>query len=114
MAPPHLKNFLLMCDKGELAHKPAQLVAISSGMGGSYCIAELRMSGYKNNFLWWLPDHIVLREVEQLFTQTPETDLDGRLKKRLRYSLRFLIETSRAMISVRENCQDLSAYRYGM
>lgn len=102
MAPLHLKNFLLMCDGGELAHKPGLLVGVSSGLGGAYPIAELRMSGYKNSFLWWLPDHVILRHVESLFVDEPPTDLDNSLTQRLNYSLDFLVETAVAMTPVRE------------
>ncbi|MDF2368019.1 NADPH-dependent FMN reductase [Sneathiella sp.] len=114
MAPPHLKNFLLMCDGGELAHKPAQLIAVSSGTGGAYPIAELRMSGYKNNFLWWMPDHMILRQVEELFISSPQTALDTRLTARLNYGLEFLIETAKAMQPVREKVQNLMLYKNGM
>ena len=114
MAPPHLKNFLLMCDGGELAHKPGLLVGVSSGLGGAYPIAELRMSGYKNNFLWWLPDHVILRHVESLFVDKPPTDLDNSLTHRLNYSLDFLVETAVAMTPVREKVQNLATYKFGM
>ncbi|MCF8467522.1 MAG: NAD(P)H-dependent oxidoreductase [Sneathiella sp.] len=114
MAPPHLKNFLLMCDGGELAHKPAQLVAVSSGTGGAYPVAELRMSGYKNNFLWWMPDHVILRQVKDLFASDPPTDLDGRLTARLIYALTFLTETARAVAPVRNRVQNLTLYKNGM
>ncbi|MBO0334903.1 NAD(P)H-dependent oxidoreductase [Sneathiella sp. CAU 1612] len=114
MVPPHLKNFLLMCDGGELAHKPAQLIAVSSGTGGAYPVAELRMSGYKNNFLWWMPDHMILRQVESLFTSTPPTDLDSRLTARLNYGLEFMIETAKAVVPVREKVQNLKLYKNGM
>ena len=36
MATPISKNFFLHCNKGELSHKPALIVSISSGNGGSY------------------------------------------------------------------------------
>ncbi|WP_339715073.1 NAD(P)H-dependent oxidoreductase [uncultured Sneathiella sp.] len=114
MVPPHLKNFLLMCDGGELAHKPAQIVAVSSGTGGAYPVAELRMSGYKNNFIWWMPDHVILRQVESLFSSDPASDLDGRLMARLVYALTFLVETSRAMAPVRQKHQNLKLYKNGM
>lgn len=114
MAPPHLKNFLLMCDGGELAHKPAQLISISSGMGGAYPIAELRMSGYKNNFLMWLPDHMVLRQVAGLFASETPTALDAELTARMDYGLTFLAETARALIPVRERVQNLELYKTGM
>ncbi|MEX1034334.1 MAG: NAD(P)H-dependent oxidoreductase [Sneathiella sp.] len=114
MVPPHLKNFLLMCDGGELAHKPAQIVAVSSGTGGAYPVAELRMSGYKNNFLWWMPDHVILRQVESLFSSDPASDLDDRLTARLVYALTFLVEASRAMAPVRDRVQNLKLYKNGM
>jgi NAD(P)H-dependent FMN reductase len=114
MVPAHLKNFLLMCDGGELAHKPAQIIAVSSGMGGAYPIAELRMSGYKNNFITWLPDHIILRNINSLFNTEPPTELDDVLLKRIRYSMNFLIEMADAMTTVRAKCQDLKTYKFGM
>lgn len=114
MAPPHLKNFLLMCDGGELAHKPGLLVGISSGSGGAYPVAELRMSGYKNNFLWWLPDHVILRQVEKLFVDELPTKLDMNLTGRLTYSAEFLVETAMAMTPVRDKLQDLATYKHGM
>lgn len=114
MVPPHLKNFLLMCDGGELAHKPAQLIGVSSGAGGAYPVAELRMSGYKNNFLWWMPDHMILRQVEGLFVSNPPTDLDTRLTARLNYGLEFMVATAKAVIPVREKVQNLKVYKNGM
>ncbi|USG59525.1 NAD(P)H-dependent oxidoreductase [Sneathiella marina] len=114
MAPPHLKNFLLMCDGGELAHKPGLLIGVSSGFGGAYPVAELRMSGYKNNFLWWLPDHVILRHVESLFVEEPPTKLDVNMTNRLNYSLEFLVETAIAMAPVREKVQNLATYKHGM
>ncbi len=114
MVPAHLKNFLLMWDGGELAHKPAQIIAVSSGMGGAYPVAELRMSGYKNNFITWLPDHLILRNVNTLFNNEPATELDISLLKRVRYSLNFLVEMAAAMSLVREKCQDLKTYKNGM
>ncbi|TNE33380.1 MAG: NADPH-dependent oxidoreductase [Alphaproteobacteria bacterium] len=114
MAPPHLKNFLLMCDKGELAHKPAQLIAVSTGMGGAYPIAELRMSGYKNNFLWWLPDHVILRQVAGLFASEKPTELDTALTDRLLYGLAFLVETAKVVAPVREKLQNITLYKNGM
>lgn len=64
MATPALKNFFLLCGNGELAHKPAVIIGVSASRGGSYPIAELRMSSYKNTQIVYLPDHIIVREVE--------------------------------------------------
>ena len=114
MAPAHLKNFLLMCDGGEVAHKPAQLIGVSSGMGGAYPIAELRMSGYKNNFLMWLPDHMILRHVAGLFASETPTPLDAELTARMDYGLEFLLETAAALTPVRRKVQNLNLYKTGM
>lgn len=113
MVTPHLKNFLLMCDDGEVAHKPGLIVTVSSGLGGAYPVSELRSSGYKNNFIWWLPDHLMMRNVEDLF-QRDDDKLSQDLLKRTDYSLKFLIEASGALRHVREKCQDLETYPYGM
>jgi NAD(P)H-dependent FMN reductase len=113
MATPHLKNFLLMCDGGEVAHKPGLIVTVSSGLGGSYPVSELRSSGYKNNFIWWLPDHLVMRNVGDLF-QSDDDELSQYLLKRMDYTLKFLIEASIALAPVRKKCQDLGTYPFGM
>ena len=65
MATPQAKNLFLLCDKGELAHKPGLIVAISSGTGGAYPISELRSSSYKNTHIMWIPENIIIRSVEQ-------------------------------------------------
>ena len=66
MACPAVKNFFLYASKAELAHKPALLVGVSSGIGGAYPISELRASGYKNCRLCYLPEHLIIRQVEQV------------------------------------------------
>ena len=63
MATPNAKNFFLICGEGELAHKPGLLVSISSGVGGSYPISELRSSSYKNTHIMWIPENIIIRNV---------------------------------------------------
>jgi len=114
MVTPHLKNFFLLCSAGELAHKPAQIVSISSGMGGAYPVAELRMSSYKNTMIIWLPDHIVLRFVTDLFTSEEPTDLDKELSERIDYSAKMLVESAVALAPVRASVQNLQQYGYGM
>ncbi len=63
--PAALKNFFLMW-KHELSHKPALIVGVSSADGGSYPVAELRMSSYKNNKLCYMPEHLIIRHVESV------------------------------------------------
>lgn len=45
--PSGLKNFFLLFNRFELGHKPAFIISVSSGSGGAYPVAELRMSSYK-------------------------------------------------------------------
>ena len=114
MAPPQLKNFLLLCDAGELAHKPGMLVGISASQGGAYVIAELRMSGYKNNQILWLPDHLIIRNVRD-FSMTETSDgAQANLLQRLDYSLRLLISYARACRPIRETLVDPETFPYGM
>ena len=61
MATPGVKNFLLNCTADEIGHKPALIVTVSASRGGSYPVAELRMSGYKNNRVAWLPEHVIVQ-----------------------------------------------------
>jgi multimeric flavodoxin WrbA len=65
MATPGVKNFLLNCTAGEIGHKPGLIVAVSASRGGSYPVAELRMSGTKNNRLCWIPEHVIIHHAEQ-------------------------------------------------
>lgn len=112
MATPHLKNLLLHCSH-EMAHKPALLVAVSAGMGGAYPIAELRMSGYKNSHIWWLPDHLILRDVVNLFHDDTD-EISRSLTKRIDHLLAWLTHSASALAPVRARCQDLQTYPFGM
>lgn len=118
MVPAALKNFFLLCDAGELAHKPALIIAVSSGMGGAYPVAELRMSSYKNTFINYIPDHIVIRSVEQLLngdSANPDTSGDLYVRDRLDYSVRILEEYAKALMAVRNSgVVDRKKYPFGM
>ena len=116
MVPAGLKNFFLLCDAGELAHKPGLIVAISSGLGGSYPVAELRTSSYKNSRFCYIPDHLIVRNCEHMFKAEPASDKhDQSLRQRLTYSLKVLIEYAKAMRGVRASgVIDAESYPYGM
>jgi len=118
MVPAALKNFFLLCDGGELAHKPALIIAVSSSMGGAYPVAELRMSSYKNTFINYIPDHIVIRTIEQLLngdTANPDISGDQYIRDRVDYSLKILHEYSKALVTVRSSgVIDRKKYPYGM
>lgn len=103
MAAPALKNFFLFCGGDLIAHKPAMLVAVSSGMGGSYPIQEMRGSSYKNCRILYVPDHVIIKHAETLLlTEVAEPDsVDDQVRKKIDYSLLMLQEYSKAMGAVR-------------
>ncbi|MFZ9520528.1 MAG: NADPH-dependent FMN reductase [Silvanigrellaceae bacterium] len=104
MVPPALKNIFLLASNQELAHKPALIVGISSGRSGTYPISELRTSSYKNTRICYIPDHMILREVEKLFvSEEPSAPFEGDTRARLDYFLKVLGEYSKALQLVRES-----------
>ena len=116
--PAGLKNFFLLWGKGELAHKPALIVTVSSGDGGAYPVAELRMSSYKNNRICYIPEHIIVRHVEKVLNDDPamnNTSADAYFRDRIRYALTILKEYAVALRQVRvSGATDRSVYKNGM
>ncbi len=116
--PAGLKNFFLMWSKGEVAHKPALIVTVSSADGGAYPVAELRMSSYKNNRICYLPEHVIVRNVERVLNDDAaqnNPDADGYFRERIRYALGILVEYAKALGQVRASgATDLSKFKNGM
>ncbi|MBB3167096.1 NADPH-dependent FMN reductase [Simiduia aestuariiviva] len=102
MAPSSIKNFFLWCGVAELAHKPALLVAVSAGTGGAYVINEMRTSSYKNARLLYLPEHLLYRDVANLWTADEPTKSDTFLAERTQYALDVLQAYAEAMVPVRK------------
>lgn len=104
MVPAHLKNFLLLCSSKEVGHKPAMIAGVSSGMGGAYPIAELRMSSYKNSHLVYTPNHVIVRDANNLLNgDTPANKIDEEVRERITYSVRILAEYAKALKLVRDS-----------
>ncbi|MFZ0469024.1 MAG: NAD(P)H-dependent oxidoreductase [Thiogranum sp.] len=104
--PAGLKNFFLMWGKGELAHKPALIVTVSSGDGGAYPVAELRMSSYKNNRICYIPEQVIVRNVERVLNDSEadnNPDADQYFRARFVYALGILREYALAMRQVRDS-----------
>ena len=102
MACPAVKNFFLYASKAELAHKPGLLVGVSSGIGGAYPISELRASSYKNCRLCYLPEHLIVRQVEKVLNAPQAQDeADQRLHERVDYALDVLVRYAHALQPVR-------------
>jgi NAD(P)H-dependent FMN reductase len=119
MATPGVKNFLLNCTAAEIGHKPGLIVTVSATRGGSYPVAELRMSGTKNNRLCWIPEHVIIHHAEQNLNapdSTPDlTKEDAMQRQRLRYALRILAEYGKALAGVRTSgTVDHKTFRSGM
>ncbi len=116
--PSGLKNFFLMWGKGELAHKPALIVTVSSADGGAYPVAELRMSSYKNNRICYIPEQIIVRNVESVLNENDadnNPDADQYFRSRIAYALGILKEYAVALRQVRESgAADLSVFKNGM
>lgn len=106
--PAGLKNFFLMFSRFELGHKPAMIVAVSSGDGGAYPVAELRMSSYKNNRICYIPEQLILRNVEKILNEDStrnDAEADAYFRERIDWSLGILTGYSKALKTMRESTQ---------
>lgn len=104
--PAGLKNFFLLFGKNELGHKPALIVSVSSGDGGAYPVAELRMSSYKNSRICYIPEHVIVRHVEKVLNANSsdnDTRSDPYIRERLQWSLNILKQYAVALKQVRES-----------
>ena len=102
MAAPNAKNFFLICGEGELAHKPGLLVSISSGNGGAYPISELRTSSYKNTHIMWIPENIIIRNVENYNPGNNGNLIPEWLDDRINYSIDLLLAYAKYMKPLRK------------
>ena len=117
MVPPGVKNLLLLCGGGpQLADKPGLIVGISSGLGGTYPIAELRVNSGKNTRFVYIPDHMIIRHCEGIFaSEAPASDEDKYIRDRLTYSLKVLEKYGEAFKSIRNSgVIDTKTYPFGM
>ena len=105
MVPAGLKNFFLFCSARELGHKPALITAVSAGQGGAYPVTELRQSSYKNNRLCYIPEHLIIRNAENVLHDESHKNTvdDSWLRERILYALSLLIEYARALKHVRHS-----------
>ena len=102
MATPAAKNLFLLCGNGEFAHKPGLIVSISSGSGGAYPISELRSSSYKNTHLMWIPENIIIRNVEEFNPGKHGKNIPEWLDNRIDYVLKLFLTYASSMKPIRE------------
>lgn len=91
MATPAAKNIFLLSGNGEFSHKPGLIVSVSSGNGGAYPIAELRSSSYKNTHIMWIPENIIIRNVEEFNPNSHGKNIPNWLDTRIDYVLNLLL-----------------------
>ena len=106
--PAGLKNFFLMFNRFELGHKPALIVTVSSADGGAYPVAELRMSSYKNNRLCYIPEQLVLRNIEKILNENAadnDEDADAYFRERISWALGILSGYAVALKAMRESTE---------
>jgi NAD(P)H-dependent FMN reductase len=104
MVPAALKNFFLLAGKEEVGHKPGLIVAVSSGRGGAYPVVELRMSSYKNTRINWIPEHMIVRNCENVLNHREGHSEDDKFARvRLTYCLKVLCEYAKALKQVRSS-----------
>jgi len=102
--PAGLKNFFLLFGQKELGHKPALIVTVSSGDGGAYPVAELRMSSYKNSRICYIPEQVIVRHVESVLNEDDgqnNQSADEYFRARIAWALRILREYALALSQVR-------------
>ena len=103
-ASPMLMNFLQYRTQEELAHKPVLLVSISAGRGGANPILQMRQYGYKNNRLLYIPEHLIVRNVETVMNKTaPENESDTFIRNRADYALDILLAYAKSQKTLRQN-----------
>jgi hypothetical protein len=112
---PALKNFFLYAGLSELGHKPALLVGVSAGLGGAYPITELRSSSYKNSRILYLPEQLIVRNVESMFnTEFPSDESDVRIRARADWTLQILCQYDDALRTMRTAIKHPPEFSTGM
>ncbi|NOY17428.1 MAG: NAD(P)H-dependent oxidoreductase [Gammaproteobacteria bacterium] len=109
--PAGLKNFFLMVSRFDVGHKPAMIVTVSSTDGGSYPVAELRMSSYKNNRICYIPEQVIVRNVESVLNEDPADNnesTDAYFRQRISWTLDVLLAYAGALRPVRASGVALS------
>lgn len=114
MVAPPLKNLLACCDGGEVAFKPGLIVTVAAATGGAYPVSELRAYGAKNNFLHWLPEHIIIRNVGGYRPGDEANTAPDWLDARIDHALGLLTAFADAAKPIRETRIDWSMVKTGM
>ena len=116
MSPAALHNLFLYCSDHELTHKPALIASVSAGIGGPYPVSELRMIGYKNTRLCYLPEHLIFRNVVNFLDEEMKEDRRNMMMRtRTKGTLELLLNYTKAFQTIRKNDRfDYKTFPSGM
>jgi NAD(P)H-dependent FMN reductase len=106
MVTPAMLNWLLATEYSDIGHKPALLTGVSGARGGAYPISQLRSMGYKNNRVLYLPEHLIIRDVEDTMTELEKAKFDGNepyMAKRIDYSIQLLLLYAKSQSQLRQS-----------
>lgn len=115
MVPSAMKNLFLLFSGTEFGHKPGLIASVSAGIGGTYPITEMRTT-YKNSRINYLPEHLIFRDVGNLFNNLDSDDKSAEdyMSQRTDYCLEYLMLYSKALKEVRASAPDGSDFANGM
>jgi len=103
MVPPIMTNFFLLCEAGELAHKAGLLVSVSAGNNGVYPISELRAYSFKNNKVCFIPEHLIIRNVNKILDVEHSSDEKDYIFERIEYTMPVFAQYAKALKHVRSS-----------
>ncbi|MBY0379183.1 MAG: hypothetical protein K2P99_02140, partial [Burkholderiales bacterium] len=112
-----LNNFFHLSTNKELGNKPGLIISISSGLNGVYPVTELRINSYKNNYICYIPQHVIVRNVNTVLNKldVSENDEDKFIRSRIESSLQVLAEYAKGFQIIRaSDAVQKFPFSYGM
>lgn len=112
---PSYFNFMLIFGS-ILNHKPALITTVSNARGGAYPISSIRSSGYKNTKINFVPDQLIIRNVESVLNQEVDNSNqeDVYIRQRIEYTLKILDVYTTNFVNIRSQLQLDPKYGNGM
>ena len=105
---PSYLNFMLFLEE-ESYHKPVLITTVSSGRGGAYPVIAMRSFGYKNTKINYIPEHLIIRNVENKEYQSNEF-----MQEKIAFTLNILDIYATNFIPIRQAIQFNEKFEYGM
>jgi hypothetical protein len=108
-----MKNAMIFLGSSVFADKPAYLVGVSDGRGGLRPVLDMRSFGFKNSYVCYIPEWLIVTESKTHFNGENETS--DYVVGRARYGLDTLMAYAEALAIVRsKGIRDLETYTFGM